>query len=67
MSNLDLLLDLNTYADYCCVYGGDSDSSRMLYSFVNWKEDILLNQLEAGDKTLFAVQSNLTFNSHYNL
>ena len=61
ISNLDLLLDLNTYADYCCVYGGDSDSSRMLYSFVNWKEDILLNQLEERDSKDLILISILDF------
>ena len=45
MSNLDFLLDLNTYADYCAVFGGDNDSERVVYSFVTWKEDLLLGQL----------------------
>ena len=45
MSNLDLLLDLNTYADYCAVFGADNDSERVVYSFVTWKEDLLLAQL----------------------
>ena len=45
MSNLDLLLDLNTYADYCAVFGADTDSERVVYSFVTWKEELLLAQL----------------------
>merc|ERR1712113_1009808 len=46
-TNLEKLIDLNVFCDYCCVFGSNRDSEKILYSFVTWRENDLMEQISA--------------------